>query len=316
MEKIQKAKKLDEVPRPCDYFDLIGGTSTGGIIAIMLGRLRMTVDECIRAYKKVAQQAFTPKRTSIFPASPSGTFSATQLEAAIKQTVREFCVDPECIAQRANSEPTTNTCQHSEMEFRDVSCRKTVVLAITKDNVDAPPTLFTTYDTSADLQGCTIWQVARVTSAATTFFKSIRVGRDDIEFIDAGFGYNNPCEVLIEEAQRQFPSHGPIQMLSIGTGLGDVVAVSNTRKSILKALQKMATTSKKVALRLDSKFGDDGEYYRFNVDRGLEDVTLSDWELASTISAHTKNYLAEDKNQRAIKKFVDTFVGESAFLNT
>jgi hypothetical protein len=105
-------------------------------------------------------------------------------------------------------------------------------------------------------------------------------------------------------------------MLSIGTGLGDVVAVSNTRKSILKALQKMATTSKKVALRLDSKFGDDGEYYRFNVDRGLEDVTLSDWELASTISAHTKNYLAEDKNQRAIKKFVDTFVGESAFLNT
>jgi patatin-like phospholipase/acyl hydrolase len=37
-------------PKPCDYFDMIGGTSTGGLIALMLGRLRMGVDECIAAY--------------------------------------------------------------------------------------------------------------------------------------------------------------------------------------------------------------------------------------------------------------------------
>ena len=28
-------------PRPCKFFDLICGTSTGGLIALMLGRLRM-----------------------------------------------------------------------------------------------------------------------------------------------------------------------------------------------------------------------------------------------------------------------------------
>jgi patatin-like phospholipase/acyl hydrolase len=85
---------------------------------------------------------------------------------------------------------------------RTILTSRSVVLAITKANIDTRPTLFTTYDSSAAFQDCTIWQVARATSAATTFFKSIELGRDKIEFIDAGFGYNNPCEVLIEEAER------------------------------------------------------------------------------------------------------------------
>lgn len=38
MESIQHLSNHAVIPRPCDYFDLIGGTSTGGLIAIMLGR--------------------------------------------------------------------------------------------------------------------------------------------------------------------------------------------------------------------------------------------------------------------------------------
>lgn len=294
------------------------------IIAIMLGRLRMTVDECIRAYKKVAQQAFTPKRTSILPAPPTGAFSAKALETVIKQIIREFCVESQCVAQRSRGYSTDESCPHSEIAFRDGSCQKTydpmpangkqggtllichsVVLAITKDNVDAPPTLFKTYDTSASLNSCTIWQVARATSAATTFFKSIKVGRDEIEFVDAGFAYNNPCKILIEEARRELPYRGQMRILSIGTGLGDVVAIGNTRLSIINALKKMATSSKKVAAELDRQYGDDGQYYRFNVDQGLHDVTLSEWDKASRISAHTRNYITE--NEKAIRVFVQNF---------
>src|SRR5437773_6666845 len=91
----------------------------------MLGRLRMTVDECIRAYKEVAQQAFTPKRTTILPVSPAGAFSAKALESAIKTTVKKSCVEPECAARRSQGFPTTETCPHSEMEFRDGLCTKT-----------------------------------------------------------------------------------------------------------------------------------------------------------------------------------------------
>lgn len=32
-------------PRPCDFFDMICGTSTGGLIALMLGRLRMVIGD-------------------------------------------------------------------------------------------------------------------------------------------------------------------------------------------------------------------------------------------------------------------------------
>jgi patatin-like phospholipase/acyl hydrolase len=46
------------LPRPCDYFDLIGGTSTGSIIAILLARLRLGIRECIAIYSKLAVEIF------------------------------------------------------------------------------------------------------------------------------------------------------------------------------------------------------------------------------------------------------------------
>jgi hypothetical protein len=149
--------------------------------------------------------------------------------------------------------------------------------------------------------------VARATSAATTFFKPIRVGRDGVEFVDAGFGYNNPCEVLIGEAGHHFSSRDRMQVVSIGTGLGDVVSIGDTRMGIISALKKMATTSRAVAGRLNDRFGDEGQYVRFNVEKGLEDTILSDWKKASEISAHTQNYLSD--NKRAVDRFVNVFLG-------
>jgi patatin-like phospholipase/acyl hydrolase len=36
MKRIQYQQQLDETPLPCDYFDLIGGTGTGGCVITAL----------------------------------------------------------------------------------------------------------------------------------------------------------------------------------------------------------------------------------------------------------------------------------------
>ncbi|KAF8603705.1 FabD/lysophospholipase-like protein, partial [Ceratobasidium sp. AG-I] len=58
MLRLKIALGRDEDILPADFFDLIIGTSTGGIMAIMLGRLRMTVDECLERYQQLSSRVF------------------------------------------------------------------------------------------------------------------------------------------------------------------------------------------------------------------------------------------------------------------
>ncbi|KAL1994544.1 hypothetical protein VTN49DRAFT_2014 [Thermomyces lanuginosus] len=166
MEKIRDKQGLTDVPRPCDQFDLIGGTSTGGlgrwIIAIMLGRLRMTIDECIKEYRDFARQAFTAKSTlkskvkiaSIFTPRLASDASISVLSGVLchgprechEVIIKEFFVEEQCKRRRDQGESTAETCPHEGMPFQDRTCTKAVVLAIAKDNVGAARTLFKTYD--------------------------------------------------------------------------------------------------------------------------------------------------------------------------
>jgi patatin-like phospholipase/acyl hydrolase len=88
----RKMQSLEPV-KPCEVFDLIGGTSTGGyarlvsvvtnniqpltrhdsLIAIMLGRLEMTVEECIEKYKKLMGTVFARKGERWMRMSLNGT---------------------------------------------------------------------------------------------------------------------------------------------------------------------------------------------------------------------------------------------------
>ena len=86
---------------PWQEFDMIGGTSTGGLIAIMLGRLRMSLDECEEAYKALSEQIFTPIRDAVDPRrvydflKANGKFDEKPLERCIKDTIRSRRLDPD-----------------------------------------------------------------------------------------------------------------------------------------------------------------------------------------------------------------------------
>ncbi|KAL2886164.1 Vegetative incompatibility protein HET-E-1 [Ceratocystis lukuohia] len=301
MERIKELEGLSQVPSPCDRFDFIGGMGTGGVIAIMLGRLKMSVDQSIEAYKRLASSVFAPEST---PSLSSSNFSAKKLEMAIKQMICDNCTA--CLLHQESSgfAASAHTCPHEDMLFTNEHDTKTAVLAMTKANVETLPTILTTYNKYSRLAGCKVWEVARATSAAVNFFDSIKLGRDGIEFVDASYGYSNPSEVLIEEAKKQFPDREMV-VLSLGTGLGDVVEISDSKDSVITALLKMATTSKHTDLRLRNAYGNTGVYHRFNVENGLRDTTILDCHNMSKISAHTINYLNE--NAQAVKRFVAAF---------
>src|SRR5215472_1732665 len=58
MNRIRQRRNLQTIPLPCHEFDLIIGTSTGGLIALMLGRLGMSVGAAIAAYHNLSEQVF------------------------------------------------------------------------------------------------------------------------------------------------------------------------------------------------------------------------------------------------------------------
>jgi len=88
-----RAPRRHEIPKPCDHFDLIVGTGTGGLVALMLGRLRLDLETCKELYVRLTRMVFETDKTIAGIPYRSTLFKATKLEDAIKEAVREHTVD-------------------------------------------------------------------------------------------------------------------------------------------------------------------------------------------------------------------------------
>lgn len=87
-----KAPRRSEIPKPCDHFDLIVGTGTGGLIALMLGRLRLDIETCKELYVRLTRMVFETDKTIAGIPYRSTLFKATKLEEAIKECVRDHTI--------------------------------------------------------------------------------------------------------------------------------------------------------------------------------------------------------------------------------
>lgn len=302
----------DSPPKPCDYFDMISGTSTGGLIAIMLGRLRMTVDECIVAYTSLSNMVFEKKRhRSKINGQLQGRFDATALEQAVKKILVENGHHEEALL-KDSSDGACKVYVHSTFPI-NVSARlsepTSFVCATSKQTTDTVClTSYRPHGLTHLFDSTTIWQACRATSAATTFFDPIAIGPYGEEFVDGALGANNPVYALWTQAQRVWGDdrlRASLRCLvSIGTGVPAQRAVRDDILGIRATLTSLGTETEKTAeqFRRDkADLDNEGRYYRFNVSHGLEDVGLAESTKQREIAAATGKYVASQDVFRQMK---------------
>lgn len=92
------------------------------------------------------------------------------------------------------------------------------------------------YDThKADAFPARIWEAARATTAASTFFRPIKVY--DTTFGDGGCAWSNPCEEAIAEARSIWPNRHIGCLVSLGCGKeGAIGSASNEDPSSLSRM--------------------------------------------------------------------------------
>jgi len=129
----------------------------------------------------------------------------------------------------------------------------TFVVAQMAESVTAPPTIFRSYHgEGASKSKCAIWEAARATSAAPSFFKPMTIRNPPplVTYIDGGLGYNNPAKLALIEAGRIWAGKD-VCLVSIGTGHPSAVSIVEesqlendleVQRSFLKVVQSSLST--------------------------------------------------------------------------
>ena len=304
-EPLGESLRREEDLLPCHYFDFVFGTSTGGLIAVMLARLRMTISDCLATYREVGNDLFGKRKTSI----PLRTkYHHEPLERAVERIIQR-----QALGDRHPWEPTSQVPWDPDQPRVCQSCcltathNKNVISAFLLRSYNniytdrTPVDYITPYNQGAADLG--IVEVTRATSAAPFYFKMLRTELLGVmtDFKDGGIRENNPISAAWSEYQSFWGNtrDSPALMLSIGTGRADQTQDGfvtawpgpfghlSAVKSLFEGLEKFSiipnllikfTESEKnhLTMRASAK-GENTWYKRLNVAAGLEKMPLDHW---------------------------------------
>lgn len=218
-EEIIREKEKDPNLRLCDYYDLIGGTSTGAIIAAGLS-IGMTATEIKDLYLELGDKIFGKRRSWFLHPFKRyrAEFDFTPLENALKEVFGDIkmggskiktglCI----ITKRADTLSTWPIINHPNGKFYN-EIRDEEGKLIGKPNKDF-----------------LLREVIRASAAAPTYFvpQKIQVGNNDSfgTFIDGGVSLaNNPSlQLFLVATLSEFPyqwetGENNISLHSVGTG--------------------------------------------------------------------------------------------------
>ncbi|KAJ9157872.1 Patatin-like protein 2 [Pleurostoma richardsiae] len=304
MLEIQRRDGLDHLPKPCEHFHIIGGTSTGGLIAIMLGRLRMSTAEALEEYDIFAKKIFRFRNRK---ANPSERFGATELEKTVQKIV----------ARRGASDLMRDPSGGASDKGRSFVCAMPA-----SERSQREPRRLRSYELGGDDddhwdRNCRIWEAARATSAAPTYFKPMVITGADGEaetFIDAAMGCNNPSAWLLEEAGAVFDRTrqlGCVVSLGTGTRSAGLQRAPSALRSVswglklIKLMKDIVVDCEKQHAEMETRFkGFPDTYFRFNVPNGAAKVGLAEYKKIPELKEMTGAYLREEAKE-AIGKVAD-----------
>lgn len=188
-----------------EYFDMVAGTSTGGIIALGLGR-GLPASDILDLYIKYGGEIFppTPERSGLFK------WIAEKKQCA--RNIRTVRYSPEALKKRLKT--TFGDRLLGEMGRRIVI---PTFDAHTKVNVLKTPHH---PDFQRDWQEKII-DVALATSAAPTFFPPHQIGTQI--YADGGVWANNPIMLALVDALTCYDlDRHSVRILSLGCGSGEI----------------------------------------------------------------------------------------------
>jgi hypothetical protein len=359
-----RAPKRHEIPKPADHFDLIAGTGTGGLIALMLGRLRLDIDTCKDLYVRLTRKVFETDKTFAGIPYKRTLFKASKLEEAIREAVREHTISefegndvlanatpmtPDSprshVSGGADDLPSRTMSQNSRYsqvgmspvnpprnygslrwgnanallyDARETRTKTAVTAMFAGKRSSSNSIMLRSYDSRkepASDVNCSIWQAGRATAATGLAFKPIQIGQS--LYHDEGSGKYNPAPQVLDEAVlNEWPGREVGVFVSIGTGKrpagtseqqsewwegfmgGTIGDFADARRKLIAKIEGCEQTHEYMMHEhLSARQVSPENYYRLNVEVGVGEFGMNEWNRLSEISTGTRMYLGKSDVQ-------------------